>query len=226
MATKSINDTKQYLDDTELKLSLPIYDIKVDDLGATDTYNETKIVAKIKELGDANIKLLYKAALQIAIIGSGNKNYGFVRDDSGNIVTLDAIFKKCNVLYLNDQNAKLKDDTLTARRLTRVYRYHIQRFIRDTGKTSYLFNKYGDKIIATKDTHLITICFPGAEHMIKTKEEIEYLILTYKNLDEAMVVNKRQLNFSFSERIRRVLIARNLINVIPPIVEVSEKMKK
>jgi len=60
----------------------------------------------------------------------------------------------------------------------RLFRYHIQKFIIQTGKSSYLWNKYSDGNI-----EMIKYCFPGAEHLIKTKEEAFYLTKTYNNLD-------------------------------------------
>jgi isocitrate dehydrogenase len=190
----------QYLDKEQLLTDLPSFAVNVEELGRTDTYHEDKIVAKIKSMSKDNQHKLIKAAIQIAIVGSGNKTYGFIMH-KGNVVQLIDIFKECKVLYSNVINTKLDEDTLTARRLQRVFRFHIQAFIDKTNRPSYLWNKYvADKIEYKKFRN---ICFPGAEHLIKTKEEANFLLMVYKELDKRM-------NTNFCARLIRVYIARNI----------------
>jgi len=71
-------------------------------------------------------------------------------------------------------------------------------FIKNSSRPSYLWLKY-----STKDPKFMLICFPGAEHMVETKEEAMYLIETYKNLDSMMKT-------SFVIRLKRVFIARKI----------------
>jgi len=47
------------------------------------------------------------------------------------------------------------------------------------------------------------ICFPGAEHLVETKDQGVYLLNTYYRLDEIM-------NTKFADRLKRVYIARGL----------------
>jgi len=95
-------------------------------------------------------------------------------------------------------SAKYDDGELSVRRLLRFFRYQIMEFIRNSNRPSYLWLKY-----STKDIKYATICFPGAEHLVETKEEALYLLKTYKNLDE-------MLKTGFVLRLKRVFIARKL----------------
>jgi len=51
------------------------------------------------------------------------------------------------------------------------------------------------------------ICFPGAEHLIKTKEEANFLYSVYRTLDQ-------QLGTRFELRLQRVFVARNIFSPI------------
>jgi len=144
-------------------------------------------------------KLLLKSAIQVAIIGSGNNSYGMIRDDDGGIIELKDIFHTYKIEYGNKQNEKYQKNTLSVRRLIRLLRYHIQKFIEKTKRPSYLWVKYSDK-----NVDMINICFPGAEHLITKEEEVKYLLNVYKNLDD-------QRNTNFVKRLMRVFIARGII---------------
>jgi len=90
----------QYLSKKVLVENIPHIFVKSEELGSADSYNETKILDTFKKLPkDAQI-LIYKAALQLAIIGFGNKNYGFIRLNEKETIKLEDIFKKNNVKYL------------------------------------------------------------------------------------------------------------------------------
>jgi len=191
----------QYLSNKEIENEIPMIKMNTDELGSTDTYNETKILFAVKKLGKEACDLLIKAAIQIAIIGSGNKNYGFIWIQEKNILKLEDLFNKYGILYKNNINAKLEEDTLTVRRLLRLFRYQIQNFVKNTNRTSYLWNKYAEK---TNVKHSL-ICFPGAEHLIETSEEANFLIKTYKILDT------RQ-NTHFVDRLNRVFVARGILS--------------
>jgi len=190
----------QYLNQQTLFDSLTIIDVDTNELGRTDTYHEKKIVDKLLKIEKLEYILIYKAAIQIAVIGAGNKNYGFVRDSNNNVIQLKELFKRNDILWDNKQDSKLQEDTLTARRIVRVFRYQIQRFIKDKNMPSYLWTKYANK--DNKD--FAAICFPGAEHLIETKEEAKFLADTYSKLDQ-------RFNSLFLLRLNRVFIARNII---------------
>jgi len=51
----------------------------------------------------------------------------------------------------------------------------------------------------------MSICFPGGEHLIETKDEAIFMLDTYKKLDD-------QMNTRFVMRLRRVFIARNILS--------------
>jgi len=188
----------QYYSIIKFVESLAIIDVDTADLGRTDTYHEGKIVEKLLKFDKETYLMIYKAALQIAIIGAGNKNYGFVRRNNGDIFQLKDIFEKMNIKYMNIQNVKLKDDDLTARRLVRFFRYQIQDFITTNKRPSYLWIKYSDK-----NENMIPYCFPGAEHIVETIEQCDYLMNVYLVLD-------KQIGSAFCVRLKRVFIARGL----------------
>jgi len=194
-----LNINKQYLNPTELENALPDVDVKPEDLGATDTYHEGKITQKILTFSKDDQILALKAAIQISIIGAGNKNYGFVRDKNQDVIQLKDLFDRLHIQYKNVQNAKLKDDDLTARRLVRLFRKQIQKFIMKTNKPSYLWIKYGGQYEDKKH-----VCFPGAEHLIESVDDCKYLLATYKRLDDV-------LGTTFVIRLTRVFIARGIV---------------
>jgi len=145
--------------------------------------------------------LVYKSALQVAIVGYGNKNYGFIRLDEKNIITLIDLFNKYKIKYLEKINSKYTDSELSVRRLLRLFRFQIQKFILENNRPSYLWSKYADK----NNLKFISICFPGAEHIIESKDEAEFLLNTYGNLDT-------QQNTKFRARLKRVFIARQILS--------------
>jgi hypothetical protein len=191
----------QYLTEKEILPEISHVNIKPEELGRTDTYNEEMILKKILKYSKDDQKLLAKAAHQIAIIGAGGKSYGFVYGDKNEVMNLEDIFKKLNVKYKNTINTKLDEDDLTPRRLVRFFRYHVQKFIKDTNRPSYLWLKYADR----SDSSMMYVCFPGAEHLVKNKNEIDFLKKTYGNLDSAM-------DTQFVQRLDRVFLARQIID--------------
>jgi len=191
----------QYLSKEILLKEIGIYDIKPSELGSTDTYHEDKILQRFKNFDNNSQIIIYKCALQLAIIGYGNKNYGFIRLDDRNILNLKDVFIKFNIKFQESINSKFNEDELSARRLLRLFRYQIQKFIIDNNRPSYLWIKYANK---TK-LEFISICFPGGEHLVESFEAAEFLLETYKNLDT-------QLNTRFCQRLRRVFIARGIMN--------------
>jgi len=190
---------QSYLNSEDLLAVQTNYVVPITDLLSTDTYNETKIKIKIQSLSQEYQRLLLTASVQLAIIGFGNKQFGSIMKGDKPIL-LTKLFDETNVLYKNVQNSKLKEDDLTPRRLIRFFRYHIHNFIKGTQRPSYLWNKYANK----SDQSNIFICFPGAEHFITEKKDINFLIETYRNLD-------LQQNTKISERIYRVFQARGIM---------------
>jgi len=190
----------QYLNKNELLEKIVDFEMNINDLGTTDTYHEEKILQKLQKYSKASQILLCKCAIQMAIVGYGRKNYGFIRLDDKNIITLEKIFQENNIKFMEKQNAKYDDDDLSARRLLRLFRYQIQKFIMRTGRPSYLWLKYADK----QNKNFMIICFPGAEHLIEDRNEAIFLLKTYENLD-------KQQNTQFGLRLQRVFVARGLL---------------
>jgi len=191
----------QYLPKDVLLQNIPDIQIKPEDLGSTDTYHEDKILNRYLSYDKNAQILIYKAAIQLAIIGYGNKNYGFIRIDEKNVITLQDLFQKYKIKYNEIINSKYIDDELSARRLLRLFRWQIKQFIETHDRPSYLWTKYADKT----NKKYMSICFPGSEHLIETKDEAIFMLNTYKKLDD-------QMNTKFVTRLRRVFIARNILN--------------
>jgi len=119
----------QYLDKDDLTNKIPVLDISEHDLISADTYNETNILVRFNSIDDEGKVLLYKAAIQLAIIGYGKKNYGSVRINDQKVISLENLFNKYSVKWNESQGVKFDTDTLSARRLLRLFRAHIQKFI-------------------------------------------------------------------------------------------------
>jgi len=203
LVVKDISDVKfgQYLNKDELVGSIPEYKVDPSQLGSSDTYHEEKLLKKYLSLDDIGKELVYKAALQLSIVGYGNKNYGFVRDNSNNVIPLVDIFNKYKIKYMEKLNAKYDDDDLSVRRLLRLFRYQIQGFIIKNKRPSYLWLKYADK----SNNEFVNICFPGGEHLVETKEQAIFFLNTYEVLDV-------QFNTKFRDRLKRVFIARGIVS--------------
>jgi len=191
----------QYLTKDILINALPKILIKPEELGTTDTYHEEKILKNYASLDEKSQILIYKAALQVAIVGYGNKNYGFIRVDDKNIMTLVDLFEKYKIKYLEKINSKYGDADLSVRRLLRLFRYQIQKFIIENNRPSYLWLKYANK----DNIKFVSVCFPGGEHLVDNKEEAEFLLTTYGNLDSIQ-------NTKFRARLKRVFIARGILS--------------
>jgi len=188
----------QYLDKDTLLNEIRYEKIDITDLISNDSYHEQMITDKFNSFPKEVQGLLLKCAIHIAIIGYGNRTYGMIRDNEGNVLSIQSVFDKYNILYNKNLNEKYDKDTISARRLIRLLRYHIQRFIIETNRPSYLWLKYSDK-----DINKISICFPGGEHLVSTIEDANYMLSTYKTLDLTM-------GTKFVQRLRRVFMARGL----------------
>jgi len=193
----------QYLDKDTLINNIPDVKISKDDLGSTDSYHEEKLLRKYLGYAKDDQILIYKATVQMAIIGFGNKNYGFIRIDDKNVMNLKDIFNKLRIKFLEKLNEKYNDDDLSARRLLRLFRYQIQKFIIENNRPSYLWQKYADR--SEENKKYMSICFPGGEHMVEKQDEAIFLLNTYGNLDLA-------LGTKFRARLKRVYIARKIFD--------------
>jgi len=191
----------QYLSENDLVKTISIIDINPTDLGSSDTYNESKILETYMKLPEEARILIYKAALQLSIIGYGNKNYGFIRINEKDVITLSELFNRYQIKFIEKQNEKYNDSDLSARRLMRLFRYQIRNFIEKNNRPSYLFLKYSDR-----NVKYMSICFPGGEHLVDNEDSAIYLYNVYGNLD-------RLQNTKFCQRLQRVYIARG---ILPP----------
>jgi len=191
----------QYLDKTELLKNVPYHDISSEELVSADSYNEEEIMRKFVSFDKNTQELLLKCAIHVSVIGSGNKTFGSIRDkvNSNNVFEIKTILDKFGILYNKNINEKYQKDALSIRRLVRLLRYHIQKFIETNNRPSYLWLKYSDR-----DKTMMNICFPGGEHLIENIEQAKYLLNTYKILD-------KNLNTKFQVRLERVFIARGII---------------
>ena len=190
----------QYLSTNELE---KFDDLKINfdetSMISSDTYNESEIFNKFNDINKEDQILLFRAACQIAIIGSGGQSLGKIRDTNGEIVEIEGLFNRLKINHYKSVNEKYGSDDLSMRRLVRLLRKQIMDVILKMKRPSYLWQKYSNK-----NLDYIGVCFPGGEHILETKEEAEYMVMVYKSLDNKMG------NTTFVERIRRVLIARNI----------------
>jgi len=177
--------------------------LTAEDLITADSYNEEEIMKNYMALDPDARELLFRTAVHISVVGAGNKTFGAIRYGD-KVIEIKDIFIKYKVLYNRNQSEKYQKDTLSSRRLVRLLRFHVQKFIIDTGKPSYLWTKY-----STQDKDMIPYCFPGAEHIVETEEQAKYLLNTYMNLDAA-------LGTKFQKRLERVYFARKILK--PPLL--------
>lgn len=189
--------TEQYLDKETL---LNFEDVQSFQSGYKDSYSDTAILESLHKT--KGLELLFFAALQTAIVGYGNKNFGEFKL-KGQTYDVEEIYKEYGVKTDLQEGAKLEPSDLTPRRLQRFFRFQIQAFLEENVDVQpYLWKKY-----STLDLAFRAISFPGAEWVVTTKAEAQYLVETYAELD-------RRNGTNISERIRRVLIARELSSLV------------
>jgi len=189
---------EQYMVGKDIIEGIRIPDISVNDLISADTYNEYDVFNNFKKFKESEQLLLVKCAIHISVIGSGNKTFGKIREGD-KVLEISDVLKNMGIVYNRNMNEKYEPGTLSARRLVRLLRFHIYEFIEKTKRPSYLWFKYSDK-----NEKMISICFPGSEHMIEKEDEAIYLLNVYKNLDE-------RIGTKFVERLSRVFIARGVL---------------
>lgn len=158
--------------------------------------DERALMEAIDNSGSA--KQLFAAALQLSVVGWGGDNYGDVQI-SGVRTPLVDIFDENSVLYKNATGARLKPGDLTPKRLVRVFRYQIQKWLVSNNVPSFLLRKYGEG----KDASFKDFVFPGAEHLIEDKDEANALIECYNALDSAQ-------GSSFAARVKTIFTNRNI----------------
>jgi len=124
----------------------------------------------------------------------------------GEVKNLRTLFHGCGIAADNNQAVVLDESALTPRRLLRLFRYQIRDYIRRTSTPSYLFYKYNKS-----NPEMMSICFPGGEHLVETDEEVSYIYETYKKVDETLKSQGKQ--HGISDRVTRVLLARGKLIV-------------
>jgi len=117
-------------------------------------------------------------------------------------LSLFDLFQRLKIKFNEKINSKYDDDELSARRLLRLFRWQIKRFIETYDRPSYLWLKYANK---NDNSKFMSICFPGGEHLVETKDEAIFLLDTYQRLDNLM-----KTKFVF--RLKRVFIARGIFD--------------
>jgi len=193
---------KQYFNREDLEKYFDIkIKIKNEDLISSDTYNETLLKESLEKLGEEAKELLFVCALHVSIIGSGNKTYGSIRYKD-KVYEIKEVLTRYHVVYNKNINEKYEKSLLSIRRLIRMFRAQIQKWIVENNRPSYLWSKY-----SIKDEAMIPWCFPGSEHLVETKEQAIYLFETYKKLDQSGSTN-------FRRRLERVFISRNVVDPI------------
>jgi hypothetical protein len=156
--------------------------------------NEVACAKKIIDSGDK--KIFLACALQLAIIGYGNKKLGSVEVDDV-VYDIREFLESRNVDCTMDVGQDLLEDDLTPRRIVRLFRYQIRDYIIQENIQSYLYRKYGEE-----GDDVINV-FPGAEYLVESRVLAGPLLAAYANLDD-------RLGTRFTERAKSVLDARKV----------------
>jgi len=192
----------KYLTVDPFQETLALLDYKEIEFFSNDTINEPLLVEVV--LGTKREKELFCATLQMCIIGFGGKQYNnYVYE--GTVKDLKKLFNDIGVKYNNALSAQLEPQTLTPRRLIRIFRHQVGKYLYANKKvSSYLYNKYSE--VKSEDFRLS--CFPGAEHIISKREDAANLLKAYTELDKRLAAAGRQAGIS--ERVKRVFLARGV----------------
>jgi len=173
------------------------------EFSTNDTINEEAILDKLLKFNKR--EELFSAVMQMAIVGFGGKQYNQYKY-KGEAKELKTIFSKLGVKRDNSLNDRLSEDDITPRRLLRIYRSHIKSYLElNPQVSSYLYVKY-----SKKSENLRINTFPGSEHIVDSREIAAELYQTYLNLDKHLKDSGK--DSGISDRVYRVLVARNMIN--------------
>jgi len=155
-------------------------DYKGFQLISTETYNELEIYENIQKIGK---EVCGAIAIQLAIIGYGNKKYGSLKINE-KIVDIEQFFTSNNINTKFELGSKLQPGTITPRRLIRIYRYTIQDYLLTHPLLqSYLYKKYCyDKVEENR-----CCVYPGFENIAVPgvdDKKVVALLKVYRNVDE------------------------------------------
>jgi len=192
---------QKYTDGSQLDYCVTDDLIRDLQLLSVDTINESVMIDVIKKTGKE--KEFLTVALQLSIGGFGGRDYAQYHFE-GKDRELKTFFSTNGVKFNNQVQEKLKPDSLTPRRILRVFKSAIsQSLLRRPDLSSYLYRKY-----TTQSAQYRHICFPGAEHLITKPDEIKYLLTAYQGLDKQL--REAGKVSDIEKRIKRVFIARGL----------------
>jgi hypothetical protein len=190
--------TEQYLSSSELESLIGYHDLSEFRVLSQDSYSDSEIWKTISSR-QATEPLLY-CAIQTSIVGYGNKVFGEY-ESRGEKIDVKKVYQLYNVKSDLNLNSKIQPGDLTPRRLQRFFRKQISDYILGNKNIMpYLWKKY-----STMDSKYRHLVFPGAENLVKTEDEANYLLQTYMELDS-------RIDSTISERIRRILMARGLLS--------------
>ena len=158
----------------------------------TDTYSEAELERNIM---GKDFNALFAVALQFSIVGMGNKALGQVSMD-GEVRMVKDICEANDVITNAQQDAKLRPNDLTVKRLARFFRYHTSEYIASKGITSFLYRKYAPEHANPQ------FIFPGAEYMVEG-DHCGALLETYANVD-------KRLGTNFAARVKTIYRSRGV----------------
>ncbi|KAG0349194.1 hypothetical protein BG005_011107 [Podila minutissima] len=159
-------------------------------------YSDAEVLQTMVRWGALALIPLLFCTIQTVVMGYGTTSFGKY-EFHGQTVDVGTVFKKFGVK--DDDNARLNLGDLTPSRLQRFYRYQIHKYLESSKIEPHLWKKY-----STHDTKYRSITFPGAESLIENEQEAEYLLNTYKCVDERLGTN-------IHERVKRVLVDRKIL---------------
>jgi hypothetical protein len=162
-----------------------------------DSYNETAVVQAILATGKKEELLM--AAINLGIIGYGNRRYGQFKLKE-KLVEIAVLLAAAGVKFGLTKDAKLNEGDLTPQRLCRAFRYHIKAYLEETKAHSYIYRKY-----STHELRYSNILFRGAEYLDDLKkDEVDYILETYESMDA-------KTNLNLSDRVLRIFQAKGYV---------------
>lgn len=197
----------KYFTIEKLQQSIPHFDMSTFELLTTDSYSDEQILKSIQRT--KSFELLMLSAIQTAVVGFGNKNYGQMKYKN-EIIDICELYKILGVKTDLSFKSVIAPDILTPRRLQRFFRFEIRKYLElHDGIYTYLFKKYSSHNEAFR-----CCTYPGAESLVTDKSEAENLLETYVILD-------KKVGSNITDRIIRVLSSRGIFSF----KECTEKVK-